>query len=236
MGTIASTLVVLLDQRFAFWRRWIGLVVQRLGPSVVSYVFCDAVLLFGALASLAVVLRRYEVSRRPSACLPPERCERIVRRRWPSWLLDLLGETAALVRSFTGPCDLGRPRRSTVVLVFLLLSLFGVIPGCMVAWCYHQAEYLKSVRGLRDRRHVPFSAYLTFALAHVLGFCVGSCPSSSFSSCWRRRLRSCSSSRSSISCDGTEADSMWAIMFPSCSGTVFDVSCFSQVVCSFWTR
>ena len=56
-----------------------------------------------------------------------------------------------------------------------------------------------------------------------------------FTQFWR--LRSCSSSRSSISCGGTEAYSMQAIVFPAAPVHVFDVPCcagcaVSQVVCS----
>ena len=46
------------------------------------------------------------------------------------------------------------------------------------------------------------------------------------------RLRSCSSSRSSISCDGTEAYSMQAIIFSSCSGTCVRRPLFCRM-CSF---
>ena len=43
----------------------------------------------------------------------------------------------------------------------------------------------QSVQGLRDRRHVSLRIS-HFCPRAVLGFCVGSCPSSSFSSCWKR--------------------------------------------------
>ena len=82
------------------------------------------------------------------------------------------------------------------VLVFFGSFAFGVIPG---AWSpgVPPRSVSQSFLGLRDRRCVPLR------ISHVcprtvLGFCVGSCPSSAFSSCWVRRLRSCTSSRSSL--------------------------------------
>ena len=143
----------------------------------------------------------YYTTRWPSCSSPPWRST-LTRLHRPFLTLDIL-------RLF--------------VLVFFGSFAFGVIPG---AWSpgVPPRRVSQSFLGLRDRR------WVSLCLSHVcprtvLGFCVGSCPSSSFSSCWKRRLRSCSSSRSSISCDVQRP-------IPSCSGTVFDVPCFSQVVCS----
>ena len=54
------------------------------------------------------------------------------------------------------------------VLVFFGSFLFGVIAGALVAWCYHQAEYLSLFEDY-EFSAMCLSAYLTFALAQFYG-------------------------------------------------------------------
>ena len=55
------------------------------------------------------------------------------------------------------------------MLVFLVHSCFDVIAGALVAWCYHQAEYLSLFKDY-EVGAICLSAYLTFPLAQFCGF------------------------------------------------------------------
>ena len=48
--------------------------------------------------------------------------------------------------------------------------------GCMVAWCFQQAEYLSSLQKLRDSAPCVSPHYLTFAFAQFWGFVWGRVP------------------------------------------------------------
>ena len=112
--------------------------------------------------------------------------------RWPSCSsLPWRSTFSRLHRPFS---DHGHPQAlCSRVLCFIRVSVF---PG---AWPpgVPPRRVSQPFLGLRVRRCV------SLRISHVcprtvLRFCVGSFPSSSFSSCWKRRLRSCSSSRSSL--------------------------------------
>ena len=106
--------------------------------------------------------------------------------------LHFLGEAHS--RGFTAPFLTMDILRLFVLVFFVSFALaFFRVRGLLVSTTQSISVFSRFTSS-----SLCVSPHISRLPSHSSGFCVGSCPSSSFSSCWKRRLRSCSSSRSSL--------------------------------------